>query len=167
MARKHQCATIVLAMLALAAGEANFWERPGCHKVGHTRRVSIPECVEFDITTNACRGFCTSYSIPSPEFTLRMNRNQRVTSFGQCCNIMDTEDRRPTQEGEDYLRGKQPMRDRDSRPVTGIRGMQNRMPDRIVAHRIWVKVQVRCLDGHRDLVFKSAKSCACFHCKKN
>ncbi|XP_065310523.1 thyrostimulin alpha-2 subunit isoform X2 [Dermacentor albipictus] len=122
MARKQQCVAIVLTMLALAGAEANFWERPGCHKVGHTRRVSIPDCVEFDITTNACRGFCTSYSIPSPEVTLRMNRNQGVTSFGQCCNIIDTED---------------------------------------------VKVQVRCLDGHRDLVFKSAKSCACFHCKKN
>ncbi|XP_029847619.2 thyrostimulin alpha-2 subunit [Ixodes scapularis] len=122
MPHVNQFVAVFVAVLVLGQAGANFWERPGCHKVGHTRRVSIPDCVEFDMTTNACRGFCTSYSIPSPEYTLRMNPNQGVTSFGQCCNIMDTED---------------------------------------------VKVQVRCLDGHKDLTFKSAKSCSCFHCKKN
>ncbi len=59
---------------------------------GHTQRISIPDCVEFDITTNACRGYCVSYSIPSNEETLRVNRNQLLTSVGQCCNIMETED---------------------------------------------------------------------------
>ncbi|XP_022238386.1 thyrostimulin alpha-2 subunit-like [Limulus polyphemus] len=98
------------------------WQRPGCHKVGHTRHISIPDCVEFDITTNACRGYCVSYSIPSTEETLRINSNQAVTSIGQCCNIMETED---------------------------------------------VKVEIMCLEGPRDLVFKSARTCACFHCKKD
>jgi hypothetical protein len=59
---------------------------------GHTQRISIPDCVEFDITTNACRGYCVSYSIPSNEETLRVNPNQLLTSVGQCCNIMETED---------------------------------------------------------------------------
>ncbi|XP_023226352.1 thyrostimulin alpha-2 subunit-like [Centruroides sculpturatus] len=72
--------------------QAYFWERSGCHKVGHTRRVSIPDCVEFDITTNACRGFCVSFSIPSSEETLRINPHQAITSMGYCCNIMETED---------------------------------------------------------------------------
>jgi len=102
--------------------EGNAWEKAGCHKVGHTQRISIPDCVEFDITTNACRGYCVSYSIPSNEETLRVNPNQLLTSVGQCCNIMETED---------------------------------------------VKVRVMCLEGPRDLVFKSAKTCSCFHCKKN
>ena len=29
-----------------------------------------------------------------------------------------------------------------------------------------VRVRIMCLDGPRDLVFKSAKTCSCFHCKK-
>ncbi|XP_023027110.1 glycoprotein hormone alpha 2 [Leptinotarsa decemlineata] len=68
------------------AGEA--WRAPGCHKVGHTRKISIPNCVEFHMTTNACRGFCESYAVPSlPKIT----PTQPVTSIGQCCNIMETE----------------------------------------------------------------------------
>lgn len=33
----------------------------------------------------------------------------------------------------------------------------------------WLQVEVRvmCLDGTRDLIFKSARSCACYHCKKD
>lgn len=34
---------------------------------GHTRTISIPGCVKFNISTNACRGYCMSYSIPSNE----------------------------------------------------------------------------------------------------
>ncbi|KAL0267331.1 UNVERIFIED_CONTAM: hypothetical protein PYX00_009628 [Menopon gallinae] len=102
--------------------ENNIWQRPGCHKVGHTRKISIPDCVEFHITTNACRGFCESWSIPSAVDTLRANPFQLITSVGQCCNIMDTED---------------------------------------------VEVKVMCLDGTRELTFKSAKSCSCYHCKKD
>ncbi|KAG0412351.1 hypothetical protein HPB47_010517 [Ixodes persulcatus] len=139
MSHVNQFVAVFVAVLVLGQAGANFWEHPGCHKVGHTRRVSIPDCVEFDMTTNACRGFCTSYSIPSPEYTLRMNPNQGVTSFGQCCNIMDTEDL-----------PKQPSGGASSE-----------------SGRVVVKVQVRCLDGHKDLTFKSAKSCSCFHCKKN
>ncbi|KAL1139487.1 hypothetical protein AAG570_006471 [Ranatra chinensis] len=88
---------------------------------GHTRKVSIPGCVEFPILTNACRGYCESWAVPSPLETLANNPNQAITSVGQCCNIMDTED---------------------------------------------VEVTVPCLEGPRDVVFKSAKSCSCYHCKK-
>lgn len=56
---------------------------------GHTRKISIPGCVEFHMRTNACRGFCESYAIPSGP---KANPEQPVTSVGQCCNIMDTED---------------------------------------------------------------------------
>ena len=59
---------------------------------GHTRKISIPDCVEFHITTNACRGFCESWAVPSALDTLRVNPHQAITSVGQCCNIMDTED---------------------------------------------------------------------------
>ena len=34
---------------------------------GHTRTISIPGCVKFNLSTNACRGFCMSYSIPAVE----------------------------------------------------------------------------------------------------
>lgn len=30
-----------------------------------------------------------------------------------------------------------------------------------------VAVNVMCLDGQRELTFKSAKSCSCYHCKKD
>ncbi|XP_060850434.1 thyrostimulin alpha-2 subunit [Rhopalosiphum padi] len=104
----------------LATG-SNTWQKPGCHKVGHTRKISIPNCVEFPITTNACRGYCESWAVPSPADTVMINPHQRITSVGQCCNIMDTEN---------------------------------------------VEVNVRCLEGVRKLVFKSALSCSCYHCKK-
>ncbi|XP_037801426.1 thyrostimulin alpha-2 subunit [Penaeus vannamei] len=112
---------LVTCLVASTAALKHSWQTPGCHKVGHTRRISIPECVEFDITTNACRGFCESWSVPSAWQTLLYNPHQIVTSIGQCCNIMDTED---------------------------------------------VKVKVMCIEGPRELVFKSARTCACFHCKK-
>ncbi|XP_071452947.1 thyrostimulin alpha-2 subunit [Hetaerina americana] len=121
----HHTLLLIFAVLMLSAGAAlasNSWDRPGCHKVGHTRKISIPDCVEFPITTNACRGFCESWSVPSAIETLRYNANQAITSVGQCCNIMDTED---------------------------------------------VMVRVLCLDGPRELTFKSAKSCSCYHCKKD
>ncbi|XP_047019060.1 thyrostimulin alpha-2 subunit isoform X2 [Helicoverpa zea] len=84
----------------------------------HTRNISIPDCVEFKITTNACRGFCESWSLPS--IMLGFKRHP-VTSLGQCCNIMESED---------------------------------------------VPVKVLCLDGERNLIFKSAVSCSCYHCQK-
>ncbi|KAG6464730.1 hypothetical protein O3G_MSEX014692 [Manduca sexta] len=94
------------------------WKKPGCHRIGHTRNISIPDCVEFKITTNACRGYCESWSLPS--IMLGFKRHP-VTSLGQCCNIMEAED---------------------------------------------VPVKVLCLDGERNLIFKSAVSCACYHCQK-
>ncbi|XP_030753276.1 thyrostimulin alpha-2 subunit [Sitophilus oryzae] len=62
---------------------------PGCHKVGHTRKVNIRDCVSFDITTNACRGFCESWAIPSDPQNHQIS--QPITSIGTCCNIMETE----------------------------------------------------------------------------
>ncbi|VVC89906.1 unnamed protein product [Leptidea sinapis] len=88
------------------------------NETGHTRTINIPDCLEFKITTNACRGFCESWSLPS--IMLGFKRHP-VTSLGQCCNIMEAED---------------------------------------------VPVKVLCLDGERNLIFKSALSCACYHCQK-
>lgn len=88
---------------------------------GHTRKISIPGCVEFLVTTNACRGFCESYAVPSAYGTV-MKPMKPVTSIGQCCNIM---------------------------------GTQN------------VIREVLCLDGYRNVTFKSATDCSCYHCKKD
>lgn len=62
------------------------------HRTGHTRKISIPDCIEFMITTNACRGYCESFAIPSA-FAIGVHRpEQPITSVGQCCNIMESED---------------------------------------------------------------------------
>lgn len=55
---------------------------------GHTRKISIPDCVEFHMTTNACRGYCDSWAVPSGP---KANPFQPITSVGQCCNIVDSE----------------------------------------------------------------------------
>ncbi|XP_021949000.1 thyrostimulin alpha-2 subunit [Folsomia candida] len=123
-------ATLVVTMAVFAfissanadLGGRHTWERPGCHLLGHTRKVTIPECVDFTITTNACRGYCESFAVPSAWYRLQNNPSQSITSVGQCCSIMETED---------------------------------------------VTVNVICVDGPRELVFKSAKSCSCYHCKKD
>ncbi|KAL4715397.1 hypothetical protein ACJJTC_015168 [Scirpophaga incertulas] len=107
----------LLLWVAVVAAESS-WRKPGCHRIGHTRTVNIPECVEFKITTNACRGYCASWSLPS--IMLGFKRHP-VTSLAQCCNIMESED---------------------------------------------VPVKVLCLDGERNLIFKSAISCSCYHCQK-
>lgn len=71
------------------------------------------------MTTNACRGYCVSFAVPSsPQITA----SQPVTSIGQCCNIMETEP---------------------------------------------VEARVLCADGVRTLTFRSAVTCACYHCKKD
>ncbi|XP_014102633.1 thyrostimulin alpha-2 subunit [Bactrocera oleae] len=102
------------------------WLKPGCHKVGNTRIISIPECVEFRITTNACRGFCESYAVPSIPFGQAIpgifKPVKPVVSVGQCCNIMAAEE---------------------------------------------VQKRVLCMGGMRNITFKSAVSCSCYHCKKN
>ncbi|XP_041987428.1 thyrostimulin alpha-2 subunit [Aricia agestis] len=107
---------IILLLSPFLSGQS--WKKPGCHRIGHTRTISIPDCVEFNITTNACRGFCESWSVPS--IMLGFKRHP-VTSLGQCCNMMDSVD---------------------------------------------LPVKVLCLDGERNLIFKSAVSCACYHCQK-
>lgn len=131
----------------------DFWQKPGCHKVGtascdyyilcyryilwsifqttnhhyigHKRKISIPDCVEFSIETNACRGYCESYAVPSAPLVLLAGSGRPpkpVTSIGQCCNIMESED---------------------------------------------VFVYVNCVDGPKNITFKSATKCSCYHCKKD
>ncbi|KAK6182398.1 hypothetical protein SNE40_010101 [Patella caerulea] len=68
------------------------WESPGCTKVAHTRPVKIPNCVQFRVTTNACRGFCVSYAIPSSDQTLASNPSLEITSRAECCSILQTFD---------------------------------------------------------------------------
>ncbi|KAH8251463.1 hypothetical protein KR038_000165, partial [Drosophila bunnanda] len=107
--------------------DKDAWLRPGCHKVGNTRKISIPDCVEFTITTNACRGFCESYSVPSVPWagatlTGLFKQPKPVVSVGQCCNIMKSEE---------------------------------------------IQRRVLCIDGIRNVTFKSAVSCSCYHCKKD
>lgn len=123
----HWCLTVAVLLLAIILQvqpirAKHTWEQPGCHRIGHTRRISIPGCVEFDITTNACRGYCESFSIPSTQEILRINSQHIITSSGQCCNMIETED---------------------------------------------VQVTVVCFNGPRKLLFKSAVTCSCYHCKKN
>lgn len=92
-------------------------------QTGHTRKIEIPDCVEFSINTNACRGYCESYAVPSAPFTSNANKvTKPVTSVGQCCNIMETED---------------------------------------------VNVMLNCMGGLKNLTFKSATKCSCYHCKKD
>ncbi|XP_044754588.1 thyrostimulin alpha-2 subunit [Coccinella septempunctata] len=79
---------ILNAFLINTAMETDGWRKPGCHKVGHTRKISIPDCVEFKMTTNACRGYCESWAVPTHH---KVNPAQPITSIGQCCNIMETE----------------------------------------------------------------------------
>ncbi|XP_032583550.1 thyrostimulin alpha-2 subunit-like isoform X1 [Drosophila sechellia] len=73
------------------------WLRPGCHIVGNTRKITIPDCVEFNITTNACRGFCESFSVPSipmmgSSLSVLFKPPKPVVSVGQCCNMMKSEE---------------------------------------------------------------------------
>lgn len=61
-------------------------------KKGNSRTISIDDCVQFSINTNACRGYCESYAVPSAPFVNGFKMPKPVTSVGQCCNIMETED---------------------------------------------------------------------------
>uniref|UniRef100_A0A1A9W5J4 Glycoprotein hormone alpha 2 n=1 Tax=Glossina brevipalpis TaxID=37001 RepID=A0A1A9W5J4_9MUSC len=88
--------TLLLLSILLAFAKEN-WIRPGCHKVGNTRKIAIPECVEFHITTNACRGFCESYAVPSAAWSSAavssfFKPTKPVISVGQCCNMMESEE---------------------------------------------------------------------------
>jgi len=67
------------------------WERPGCHLVGYKTTVKVDGCHEEEINMNACRGFCTSYSIISPQEILDASGGTHVfTSRGSCCTIDET-----------------------------------------------------------------------------
>lgn len=57
--------------------------------LGHTKNISIPDCIKFEVTTNVCRGYCESWSLPSIIFGFKRHP---VTSLGQCCNMMETKD---------------------------------------------------------------------------
>ncbi|BFZ11682.1 hypothetical protein BsWGS_14721 [Bradybaena similaris] len=81
---------LLCVCLTVVKGNRRVWEAPGCHLVGHTRTVTIPGCVPFEVTTNACRGFCVSYAIPSSAHTLAINRNLVITSMAACCGMADT-----------------------------------------------------------------------------
>ncbi|EDW63429.2 uncharacterized protein Dvir_GJ13167 [Drosophila virilis] len=86
------CSSFLAAESSLPGKDT--WLRPGCHKVGNTRKISIPDCVEFTITTNACRGFCESYAVPSVPTALTglFRPPKPVVSVGQCCNMMKSEE---------------------------------------------------------------------------
>ncbi|KAL7738829.1 hypothetical protein ACLKA6_001348 [Drosophila palustris] len=88
------CCSFLASESSLMGGKSGAWLRPGCHKVGNTRKISIPNCVEFTITTNACRGFCESYAVPSvPSAISGLFRPPKpVVSVGQCCNMMKSEE---------------------------------------------------------------------------
>ncbi|CAG9798564.1 unnamed protein product [Chironomus riparius] len=116
------CILILAPTLFAQQGDSSWQPKVGCHLVGFTRKVTIPDCIEFPLTTNACRGFCESFAVSS-NFAIGPHRpDQPITSVGQCCNIMESED---------------------------------------------IKVKVRCLEGVREVTFKSATGCSCFHCKKS
>ncbi|XP_055853033.1 thyrostimulin alpha-2 subunit [Episyrphus balteatus] len=83
---------IVLLFYIVSTLAASPWQKPGCHRVGNTRKIKIPNCVEFHITTNACRGFCESYAVPSIPWSNYVKPNKPVVSVGQCCSMMESED---------------------------------------------------------------------------
>ncbi|KAH8263706.1 hypothetical protein KR044_012747 [Drosophila immigrans] len=124
------------------------WLRPGCHKVGNTRKISIPNCVEFVITTNACRGFCESYAVPSmPSAITAISSLFRppkpVVSVGQCCNMMKSEEVTFRPQGVDDLFMV------------------------LVCLSLQIQRRVLCIDGFRNVTFRSATTCSCYHCKKD
>ncbi|KAI8036397.1 thyrostimulin alpha-2 subunit isoform X1 [Drosophila gunungcola] len=91
------CCSYLFVLGETSSVGKDAWLRPGCHKVGNTRKISIPDCVEFTITTNACRGFCESYSVPSVPWTgsslaVLFKPPKPVVSVGQCCNMMKSEE---------------------------------------------------------------------------
>ncbi|XP_037958102.1 thyrostimulin alpha-2 subunit [Teleopsis dalmanni] len=85
----------LLLLCIIVTWAKDAWQKPGCHKVGNTRKISIPDCVEFRITTNACRGFCESYAVPSIPWGAVggvFKPPKPVVSVGQCCNMMESEE---------------------------------------------------------------------------
>lgn len=88
--------------------------------LGHNRIIDIPDCVEFTLKSNACRGFCKSYAFPSPPLPDGSKNPHPIISVATCCSMMETED---------------------------------------------VHVIVNCIDGARNLTFKSATQCSCYDCQ--
>ncbi|NP_001268682.1 glycoprotein hormone alpha-2 isoform X1 [Strongylocentrotus purpuratus] len=88
------CVLVVLLGLWLPMlTHAHYWESPGCHLVGYTKKVRIPGCRETKVQMNACRGFCQSYSYPSNLATLQnSDYTQIFTTHGSCCSIATTHD---------------------------------------------------------------------------
>jgi len=96
---KMKCLYFIVLLLfyLVAVCSKETWLRPGCHKVGNTRNIAIPDCVTFPITTNACRGFCESYAVPSipwggGNMVGLLKPPKPVVSVGQCCNMMESEE---------------------------------------------------------------------------
>ncbi|RWS28004.1 hypothetical protein B4U80_02213 [Leptotrombidium deliense] len=58
----------------------------------HTQLIEIAGCPKFKLTTNACRGYCLSYTVPSNQDIISLNPLQRLTSVGSCCTMGETED---------------------------------------------------------------------------
>ncbi|XP_071503446.1 thyrostimulin alpha-2 subunit-like [Diadema setosum] len=90
------CLLVVLLGLwlpRLTHAQQHYWESPGCHLVGYTKRVRIPTCRETKVQMNACRGFCQSYSYPSDWATIQSSGGRQIfTTHGSCCSIASTHD---------------------------------------------------------------------------
>ncbi|GIZ03724.1 hypothetical protein CEXT_27721 [Caerostris extrusa] len=80
---KRYCPAIVFIAMFCSCALATSRDMVGCHMFGHTRTVKINGCVQFTLTTNACRGFCPSYSTPSPNGSSNPTPNK---SSGQLLN---------------------------------------------------------------------------------
>ncbi|XP_014675645.1 PREDICTED: uncharacterized protein LOC106815662 [Priapulus caudatus] len=90
---KAICFAIFAAVLCLphsTSSSRNPWQKPGCHRVGFERTVTIPSCMPFTLATNGCRGYCTSFAVPSPQEVVAVNPTHAVTSYANCCNIGDS-----------------------------------------------------------------------------
>ncbi|XP_052700233.1 thyrostimulin alpha-2 subunit-like [Crassostrea angulata] len=83
---------LLFVQFVLCSFDPRTLQKAGCYRMGHTRTVQIPGCLEFNVTTNACRGFCESYAIPSSQRTLSANTRHILTSRAECCGIEETHD---------------------------------------------------------------------------
>ncbi|KAK2189025.1 hypothetical protein NP493_110g05021 [Ridgeia piscesae] len=92
MLHKRHLAILLCVVFSMTASGRKPWEEPGCHLVGNTRTIYIPGCVAFHVTTNACRGFCSSFAFPSTSATLQNNPLHVITSRAECCTIDTTHD---------------------------------------------------------------------------
>ncbi|KAI0239222.1 Thyrostimulin alpha-2 subunit [Lamellibrachia satsuma] len=89
---RHLAVLLLCVVFFVTTSGQQAWETPGCHRLGNTRRIYIPGCVAFHVTTNACRGFCTSFAFPSTSSTLHNNPLHVITSRAECCTIDTTHD---------------------------------------------------------------------------